>query len=136
MTCTGTHKALPTEAFEHLKDGCLLANAGAVDDEFDMNELRAGAIATREVRPHVVEFRLGLERSVFVIGGGKVVNLSAGDGHAIEIMDLTFSVQALAARYLLVHWLLPPEVDEWIARAKLDALGLRIDRPARGYPLL
>jgi adenosylhomocysteinase len=83
----------------------------------------------------VEEFRLGADRSVFVVGEGVCVNLSAGEGHPAEIMDLTFSVQALSASYLLqnarnmepaVH-ALPAEIDESIARAKLAALGLEID---------
>jgi adenosylhomocysteinase len=72
---------------------------------------------------------------VFVIGGGVVVNLSAGEGHPVEIMDLTFAVQALSARYLLRHaheleprvHAFPAELDEQVARWKLDALGVRID---------
>jgi adenosylhomocysteinase len=71
-----------------------------------------------------------------VVGDGKVVNLTAGEGHPVEIMDLTFSVQALSARHLLLNadkmepkvHVLPPEIDQEIARNKLDALGLRIDR--------
>jgi adenosylhomocysteinase len=72
---------------------------------------------------------------VFVVGGGVVVNLSAAEGHPAEIMDLTFAVQALAARHLLLHGReleprvhqLPDEIDVFVARAKLEALGIRID---------
>jgi adenosylhomocysteinase len=135
MTATGVRRALPLSAIERLRDGALLANTGAVDDEFDVSELRERALETRVVRPSVEEFVLAEGRSVFVVGGGVVVNLSAGEGHPVEIMDLTFSVQALAARHLLLHaasmqpgvHALPAEIDEAIARDKLDALGLRID---------
>jgi adenosylhomocysteinase len=135
MTATGVRRALPLAAIERLKDGALLANTGAVDDEFDVAELRERALETREVRPNVEEFKLEEGRSVFVVGAGVVVNLSAGEGHPVEIMDLTFSVQALSARHLLLHardmapgvHSLPAEIDEAIARDKLDALGLRID---------
>jgi adenosylhomocysteinase len=135
MTATGVRRALPLAAIERLKDGALLANTGAVDDEFDVAELRERALETREVRPNVEEFKLDEDRSVFVVGAGVVVNLSAGEGHPVEIMDLTFSVQALSARHLLLHaremapgvHSLPAEIDEAIARDKLDALGLRID---------
>lgn len=136
MTATGVRGALPLVAIERLRDGALLANAGAVDDEFDLAGLRERALVAREVRPHVEELVLEQGRSIFVVGAGVVVNLSAGEGHAIEIMDLSFSVQALAARHLLLHGrdlapgvhLLPAEIDEEIARLKLEALGLRIDR--------
>jgi adenosylhomocysteinase len=86
-------------------------------------------------RDHVEEFVMPDGRSLFVVGEGVVVNLSAAEGHPAEIMDLTFSVQALSAAYLMqngagmeakVHTL-PAEIDEGIARMKLEALGLRID---------
>lgn len=136
MTCTGVREAMPQEGIDRLRNGAILANTGAVDDEFDMAKLRARALDEREVRPNVVEYELDEGRSVYVVGDGMVVNLTAGEGHPIEIMDLTFSVQALSARHLLlnadkmepkVHILLP-EIDEEIARNKLDALGLRIDQ--------
>jgi adenosylhomocysteinase len=136
ITASGCRDSLPLDAIERLKDGALLANAGGIDDEFDMGRLRARALAERSVRPHVVEYRLGPDQSVFVIGDGKVVNLTAGEGHPVEIMDLTFGVQALAAAYLLEHagemkpgvHLLPAAIDDQVARMKLDALGVSIDR--------
>jgi len=135
MTATGVRRALPLSAIERLKDGALLANTGAVDDEFDVAELRERALETRMARPNVEEFKLEEGRSIFVVGAGVVVNLSAGEGHPVEIMDLTFSVLALSARHLLLHAAemsagvhpLPAEIDEAIARDKLDTLGLRID---------
>jgi adenosylhomocysteinase len=135
MTATGIRHALPLEAIERLPDGAVIANAGGIDDEFSVPALRERATETRQAREHVEEFRLPSGRSVFVVGQGVVVNLAAGEGHPVEIMDLTFAVQALSARYLLQHGaeleprvhLLPPEIDEEIARMKLDTLGLRID---------
>jgi adenosylhomocysteinase len=135
LTATGVRHALDAEAIGALPDGALLANAGGIDDEIDVGALREAAQETRIVRDHVEEFRLDGDRSVFVVGEGVCVNLSAGEGHPAEIMDLTFSVQALSAAYLLqnakdlapeVH-ALPAEIDEHIAREKLKALGLRID---------
>ena len=135
MTATGVRGSVPPEAIERFRDGAILANAGGIDDEFDVPALRERALETRVVREHVEEFRLDEQRSVFVVGGGVVVNLSAGEGHPVEIMDLTFSIQALATRHLLLHahelepgvHLLPREIDESVARHKLEALGLRID---------
>jgi adenosylhomocysteinase len=136
MTATGVRHALPLEAIELLPDGAILANAGGIDDEFDMVALRALATETRPAREHVEEFVLPGGRSVFVVGEGVVVNLSAGEGHPVEIMDLTFAVQALSARHLLQHGreleprvhLLPAEIDEEIARMKLATLGLSIGK--------
>ena len=135
LTATGVRHSVGPDAIAALTDGALLANAGGIDDEFDIPALRTSAIETRKVREHVEEFRLDDDRSVFVVGEGVCVNLSAGEGHPAEIMDLTFSVQALSARYLLQHaadlapgvYTLPPEIDEAIAREKLRALGVRID---------
>jgi adenosylhomocysteinase len=136
MTATGTRGSLPPAAIERLRDGALLANTGGIDDEFSVPLLRERAAETRIVREHVEEFVLDEGRSVFVVGDGVVVNLAAGEGHPFEIMDLTFAVQALAARYLLEHGaglepkvhLLPHEIDEGIAFRKLETLGLEIDR--------
>ncbi|HSP71481.1 MAG TPA: adenosylhomocysteinase [Gaiellaceae bacterium] len=136
MTATGVRHALPLEAIELLPDGAILANAGGIDDEFDTAALRERAVETRTAREHVEEFVLPGGRSVFVVGEGVVVNLSAGEGHPVEIMDLTFAVQALSARHLLEHGrgleprvhLLPAEIDEEIARMKLATLGLSIGR--------
>lgn len=135
ITATGVRDALDEEAIDALPDGALLANAGGIDDEFSVAKLRARATEVRRVREHVEEFRLASGRSVFVVGEGVVVNLSAGEGHPAEIMDLTFAVQALSANYLLQHGRdlkagvhsLPAEIDEQIARDKLAALGLGID---------
>lgn len=134
MTATGVRHALPLEAIELLPDGAVLANAGGIDDEFDTAALRERAVETRAARDHVEEFVLPGGRSVFVVGEGVAVNLSAAEGHPVEIMDLTFAVQALSARYLLEHGrgleprvhLLPAEIDEEIARMKLATLGLTI----------
>jgi adenosylhomocysteinase len=135
MTATGVRGALPPEAIDRLPDGAVIANAGGIDDEFDVPALRERALSVEEVRPGIEEARLDEGRSIFVAGAGVVVNLSTGEGHPVEIMDLTFAVQALSARYLLQHaheleprvHTLPSEIDEQIARWKLDALGVRID---------
>lgn len=135
ITATGVREALPQEAVDRLPDGALLANASGIDDDFDVPKLRARAKATRMAREHVEEFELPNGRSVFVVGAGVVVNLSAGEGHPAEIMDLTFAIQALSARYLLQHahelephvHRLPNEIDEQVARWKLESLGIALD---------
>jgi adenosylhomocysteinase len=135
ISATGVRRTVGADALATLPDGALLANAGAVDDEIDVAALREQAVETREAREHVEEFRLDDGRSLFVVGGGVVVNLSAGEGHPAEIMDLTFAVQALSAAYLIRHGReleprvhrLPAEIDEEVARMKLAALGIQID---------
>jgi adenosylhomocysteinase len=135
ISATGVRGTIGPDAIAALPDGALLANAGAVDDEIDVLHLANTAVETRLARDHVEEFVLPDGRSLFLVGAGVVVNLSAGEGHPVEIMDLTFAVQALSAAYLLEHGrglepkvhALPAELDEEVARLKLEALGLRID---------
>jgi adenosylhomocysteinase len=135
LTATGVRHSLGAEAIDALPDGAVIANAGGIDDEFDVPDLEARATEVRQARRNVDEYVLPDGRSIFVIGKGACVNLSAGEGHPAEIMDLTFSVQALSARYLMLNGpslepkvhTLPAEIDESIARMKLESLGLRID---------
>jgi adenosylhomocysteinase len=97
--------------------------------------LRRASSDVREVRRNVEEFAMADGRKLHLIGRGMVVNLTAGDGHPVEIMDLTFAVQALCAHHLAnnsrtmenrVH-LLPNEIDDEVARMKLDAVGMGVD---------
>jgi adenosylhomocysteinase len=135
ISATGVRGTIGPDAIAALPDGALLANAGAVDDEIDVLHLANTAVETRLARDHVEEFVLPDGRSLFLVGAGVVVNLSAGEGHPVEIMDMTFAVQALSAAYLLEHGrglepkvhALPAELDEEVARMELEALGLRID---------
>jgi adenosylhomocysteinase len=118
-----------------MRDGAILANAGGVDVEIDTAGLMETASQTREVRGNVEEFVLDDGRRLYLVGRGMVVNLTAGDGHPVEIMDLTFAIQALCARHLArehgrmsptVH-LLPGEIDDEVARIKLDVVGMGVD---------
>ena len=135
ITATGSTDVLTTEHFERMRDGAILANAGGVDVEIDVEGLRGASSGSREVRRNVEEFRLGDGRKVHLVGRGMVVNLTAGDGHPVEIMDLTFAIQALCAHHLAndghslenrVH-LLPKEIDDEVARVKLKAVGMGVD---------
>jgi adenosylhomocysteinase len=135
ITATGSRGVLDAPHFERMRDGAILANAGGVDVEIDTAGLRAIASNVREVRRNVEEFALGDGRRLYLVGHGMVVNLTAGDGHPVEIMDLTFAIQALCAYHLtnsyegmapVVH-LLPREIDDEVARTKLDAVGMGVD---------
>jgi adenosylhomocysteinase len=135
ITATGSTDVLTVEHFERMREGAILANAGGVDVEIDVEGLRAMASEIREVRRNVEEFTTPDGRKLHLIGRGMVVNLSAGDGHPIEIMDLTFAIQALCAHHLAnnfssmenrVH-LLPKDIDDEVARMKLDAVGMGVD---------
>jgi adenosylhomocysteinase len=135
VTATGSTDVLTAQHFERMRDGAILANAGGVDVEIDVEGLESSATTTREVRSNVEEFALGDGRRIYLVGRGMVVNLTAGDGHPVEIMDLTFAIQALCAYRLAnehasmenrVH-LLPREIDDEVARTKLHAVGMGVD---------
>jgi adenosylhomocysteinase len=132
ITGTGNLKVLRTEHFALMKDGAVLANAGHYDHEFDLAALAEGAVAVREVRRNVTEYEMEDGRRLHVLARGRLVNIAAADGHPVEIMDLTFAVQALAAHYLArnaanipagLHTI-PDEIDQYVARTKLATLGV------------
>jgi adenosylhomocysteinase len=132
VTGTGNLKVLRREHFTRMKDGVLLANAGHYDHEFDLATLSEEAVAVREVRRNVTEYEMEDGRRFHVLARGRLVNIAAADGHPVEIMDLTFAVQALAAHHLASHasemtpglHTIPNEIDEYVARTKLATLGV------------
>ena len=135
VTATGGRNVLTRPHFERMRDGAVLANAGAWEVEINVGALTEAAGEVREVRRNVEEFVMADGRRLNLIGGGMVVNLSAGDGHPVEIMDLSFAVQALCVHHLArnhgdmspgVHRL-PKEIDDEVARTKLEAVGMRVD---------
>jgi len=135
VTATGSTDVLTAQHFERMRDGAILANAGGVDVEIDVEGLASTATGAREVRRNVEEFTTEDGRRLYLVGRGMVVNLTAGDGHPVEIMDLTFAIQALCAHRLAnehasmenrVH-LLPKEIDDEVARTKLDVVGMGVD---------
>ena len=136
LTGTGNLRVLGTEHFDRMKDGALLANAGHYDHEFDLAALQEAATDTREVRRNVTEYELPDGRRLHVLARGRLVNIAAADGHPVEIMDLTFAVQALAAHHLATHagefppgvQPIPDEIDDLVARTKLAALGVEPER--------
>jgi adenosylhomocysteinase len=136
LTGTGNLKVLGREHFERMKNGALLANAGHYDHEFDLAALREMAVGEREVRKNVTEYELPDGRRLHVLARGRLVNIAAADGHPVEIMDLTFAVQALAAHYLAKNaasmkpglHTIPSEIDDLIARTKLASLGVKPEK--------
>jgi len=135
ITSTGTHAVFRREHFERMKDGAVLSNAGGLDTEIDVPALEAMSDEKREVRRQITEYRLSDGRRLHLLAGGRLVNIAGGDGHPVEIMDLSFTVQALAIHHLGrrrgelppgVHPL-PPEIDRDIAAMKLESLGISID---------
>jgi adenosylhomocysteinase len=132
VTGTGNLKVLNSEHFQRMKTGAILANAGHYDHEIDVAWLEDNAKAEREVRNNITEFEMPDGRNIHVIVKGRLVNLAGGDGHPVEIMDLTFAVQALAAHHLAKNSKeipsglqpIPAEIDTLVASTKLDTLGV------------
>jgi len=135
LTSTGTHAVYGREHFERMKDGAVLANAGGLDTEIDVPALEALAREKVEARRQITEYRLRNGRRLHLLCEGRLVNIAGGDGHPVEIMDLSFAVQALAVHHLARHrgelpagvHDLPEEIDREIARTKLETLGVAID---------
>jgi adenosylhomocysteinase len=134
ITATGLIEVVGADALGFLKDGVLLANAGHHDREIDVAAIAAQAGETIDARPGVRTYLLG-DRRVHVLVDGALVNIAGLDGNPIEIMDLSFSVQALSihalARGALPAGLnrFPDELDDLIARTKLETLGIELDDP-------
>jgi adenosylhomocysteinase len=134
ITATGLIEAIGADALPSLKNGALLANAGHHDREIDVPALAAQADEVIDARPKVKTYVLG-ERRVHVLVDGALVNIAGLDGNPIEIMDLSFSVQALSAHLLASGGVpvglnrFPDELDDLIARTKLATLGIALDDP-------
>ena len=136
VTVTGCSGVITAEHFETMKDGAILTNAGHFDVEVDMAALEKLAVKKYDARHNIQGYILPNGKTLFVIAEGRLVNLAAGDGHPAEIMDMSFAVQALSARYLAEHRdtlspgviPVPRELDEAVAVRKLRAMGVAIDR--------
>lgn len=136
ITATGGIGALGADALGLLEDGAVLANAGHHDHEIDVEALASVAEHVEEPRPNVRRYRLPDGRSVTLLAGGRLVNIAGADGHPVEIMDLSFAVQALSAHHLAstslepgVHRF-PADLDRDIARRKLASVGVELDEAA------
>jgi len=135
ITATGDIHVIRAEHFKVMRDGAIMANSGHFDCEIDLpalNELAGGRV--REVREHVVEYTVG-DRRVHVLAEGRLVNLSAAEGHPAAVMDMSFANQALCAEYLrgkhkdLANGVydVPEAIDVEVARLKLAAMGIVLD---------
>ena len=135
VTVTGCDGVIRREHFSRMKDGAILTNAGHFDVEVDMKGLRELAVSHYTARQNIQGYTLPNGRTLFVLAEGRLVNLASGDGHPAEIMDMSFAVQALGARWLADHRdglrpgviQVPREIDEAIARKKLETLNISID---------
>jgi adenosylhomocysteinase len=135
ITVTGDMHAIGGQHFGVMKSGAIIANSGHFNVEIDIPALLEMSVAHREARPFVEEYELGDGRRIFLLGEGRLINLAAAEGHPAAVMDMSFANQALAAEHLVknaseldrkVH-VLPPEMDQEIAKLKLETMGIAID---------
>jgi adenosylhomocysteinase len=135
ITVTGCKDVITRAHFPLLKEEAILCNAGHFDCEVSRADLEDICVAKRERRHNIAGYTLENGRTINLLAEGRLVNLAAGDGHAAEIMDMSFALQALCARYLAEHHAklrprllaVPREIDELVARLKLASLGASID---------
>ena len=135
VTVTGCKDVITPECFLRMKDGAICCNAGHFDVEVAVADLRKMAVSHRPARNNIEAYKLENGRTVYIIAEGRLVNLAAGDGHPAEIMDMSFAIQALSARYLAEHRgsigsllnNVPEEIDREVALRKLKDWNIRID---------
>ena len=135
ITATGCCGVIGPEDLLAMKDGAICCNAGHFDVEIDVAWLRDHAAARRKARENIEAFTLENGRTVYILAEGRLVNLAAGDGHPAEIMDMSFAIQALSAKFLADHRgeglpklnNVPAEIDRAVAMLKLADWGVAID---------
>ncbi|RJE48331.1 MULTISPECIES: adenosylhomocysteinase [unclassified Dehalobacter] len=134
ITVTGNKDIITKDHFAGMKNGAILANAGHFDVEISKQDLNFLAVSKRKVRPNIEEFTFEDGRKIFLLAEGRLVNLAAGDGHPVEVMDMSFALQALALEYLVKNqglenkvFNVPEQLDNRVALMKLHSLGLQID---------
>ena len=135
ITVTGCNQVITKKDFAVMKNGAIMCNAGHFDVEVDVKGLEEMALEKAEQRKNIMGYKLAEDKWVYLLAEGRLVNLAAGDGHPAEIMDMSFAIQALSAKYLVEHGKelteklidVPKEVDREVAGRKLAFLGKHID---------
>jgi adenosylhomocysteinase len=135
VTVTGDTSVIDKPAFEKMKDGAIVCNSGHFDVEIHLKNLKKLSKKVREIRPFVQEYTLKSGRKVNVLGEGRLINLSAAEGHPSMVMDMSFANQALATAFMVDKgrdlekqvYSMPGELDQEIARLKLKSIGVEID---------
>ena len=135
-TLTGDINVIRKEHFQIMKDGAIVANSGHFNVELDLDGLKSIAKSTRVIRPFVEEFVLKDGRRINILAEGRLINLAAAEGHPSSVMDMSFANQALSIEYMVKLknpleknvYPVPGKIDKLIAKEKLAAMGVTIDR--------
>ena len=135
-TVTGDLNVLDKEDFAVMKDGAIISNSGHFNVEINIPALEAMSTGKHRVREYVEQYTLNDGRRINLLGEGRLINLAAAEGHPASVMDMSFANQALGAEYMLTHakdlekkvYSIPLDIDREIARLKLAAMGVQVDR--------
>lgn len=136
ITVTGNINVIRKEHMLVMKDNAIMANAGHFDVEISKKDLNQLAVSSRVLKNNIEEFIMPDNRKLYLLAEGRLVNLAAGDGHPAEVMDLSFSLQALSLLYVIQNrdelgnhvYNVPEEIDKRVAYLKLQANGINIDK--------
>jgi adenosylhomocysteinase len=135
-TVSGNVNVIRKEHFLKMKEGAIVANSGHFNVELDLEGLQGVTVSRRIIRDFVEEFHLNNGRRIYLLGEGRLVNLASAEGHPSSVMDMSFANQALGAEYLVKRYRtlekkvhpVPTEIDQAIARMKLQSMGIQIDQ--------
>ena len=136
VTVTGNKHVIGRDHFEKLKNGAILCNSGHFNVEIDLEALNKAASSRRQTREFVEEFAFRDGRRIYVLGEGRLINLTAAEGHPASVMDMSFANQALSSEYMVKNYArlekkvysVPEELDKQVAKMKLESMGVKIDR--------
>jgi len=135
VTATGNLNVIRKEHLLKMRDGALLANSGHFNVEISLPDLEQTSVSKRTMRPNLEEYTLKNGRKMYLLAEGRLVNLASAEGHPSEVMDMSFSNQALCVEYLAKNpqlktgvYSVPKEIDEIVARLKLAGMGIQIDK--------
>ncbi len=134
-TITGNKHVLRKEHFEKMKDGAIVCNSGHFNVEINIGDLEKMSSSKRTMRPFVEEYKLSNHNRVYLLADGRLINLSAAEGHPSCVMDMSFANQSFSVEYLVKHYKelekkvypVPTDIDEKIAAMKLESMGIKID---------
>ncbi|MBS7608853.1 adenosylhomocysteinase [Candidatus Bathyarchaeota archaeon] len=134
VTATGNINVIRKEHMQKMRDGAILANSGHFNVEISLKDLKELAVSKRLIRQNLEEYTLRDGRKLYLLAEGRLVNLAAAEGHPSEVMDMSFANQALCVEYLVKSERMPPrvyqvpkEIDEAVAKLKLEAMHVKID---------
>ena len=134
-TVTGNLNVVDKKHFELAKDGCVICNSGHFNSEINIKVLEELSVSKRIAKEFVDEYKLPNGKNIYILGEGRLVNLACAEGHPPLVMDMSFANQALATEYILYNhkdlknnvYALPKDVDNDIAKMKLESMGISID---------